>query len=129
VKVIANENISEQDVILMKDDNTYEIYDINDLILAKNEISKIIYDELDNSIEIEKSDEAWNILKTLYEKGYIDAKEILKEQLKKIVEDKDITEIFNELIWNWKNEGDANTDKITQIIDTCRRRNGDDTIS
>jgi len=129
VRIIVDKDITDEEVILMKDDNTYEIYNINDLIQVRSEINNILNEEI-QKFEIEKSDDAWNILNVLYDKGYIDAKEILKEQLKKYAdnEDKDITTIFNELIWNWKNEGEANTDKITRIIDACRRRGIDDRV-
>lgn len=122
--------ISDADKVILKADGTYEIrkeYTVEELLMAKEEIEKMLGDKAGEEIQkFEKDEIAWKILTKLYENNYINAKEILKEEIKKIATCKDVTELFNKLLQNWKTEGEEGEEmeKIERIINTCTKEGG-----
>lgn len=120
--------VSDNDIIILKGDNTFEVipkYTKSELLEAKSEISKMLsdmqYEDIKKNMP-ENNSEAWEILTKLNEHGYINSTEILKNYLVKVSECKDITKLFQKLLGEWSTTGEASVSEIEKIINSCGGR-------
>lgn len=118
----------KDDKIVIKDDNTWEIqksYSIDELLKTKAEIEKRLSEQQENTItDIAKNDDAWNVLNKLYDRGYIDSTALLKQELTKIATCKDVTELYTDLLENYKTKGEGDVAPIEKIINSCKTEGG-----